>query len=211
MVSAAYLSHSTTDSWVGLGQGGNNAFTTLETITGGEGCGIPGTDARVFSYLDFDPKYPDAYAYWLVERAGFTMYTMVAEDADESTAAALEELVIKYAPQVLGGVASRADDPGPNWSDPTGASPSAEPTAFVTAEQTAAVAVNADSSDRARSDAEDAKNAKPDELLELINVNGSLADHQNDEVYATAFADAMGPGGHDGTGLYDQPTAAAAD
>ncbi|WP_146750873.1 DUF6571 family protein [Actinomyces sp. Z5] len=185
--------HGTSDSWVSFGQDGDNAFTTLESISGGEGREIPGTDARVFSYLGPHPKHPDAYAYWLEGRAGFTMYTVVAEDADESTVAALEELVINYAPQVLDGVASRADDPGPNWNDPTDADPSAEPTAFATAEQTAAVAASADSSDRARSDAEDAKNAKPDELLELIH--GSVADHQNDEVYAAAFADAMGPEG----------------
>ncbi|PHP53028.1 hypothetical protein BW737_005920 [Actinomyces ruminis] len=121
------------------------------------------------------------------------MYTVVAEDADESTVAALEELVIKYASQVLDGVSSRTEDPGPNWNDPADAAPSAEPTAFATAEQTAAVAASADSSDRARSEAEDAKNAKPDELLELIN--GSVADHQNDEVYAAAFSDVMGPEG----------------
>ncbi|WP_136193963.1 DUF6571 family protein [Actinomyces procaprae] len=46
---------------------------------------------------------------------------------------------------------------------------------------------------QAEIDAEKAKNAKPDELLELMN--GSVADHQNDEVYAAAFADAMGPEG----------------
>ncbi|MBE6474884.1 MAG: hypothetical protein E7Z95_04835 [Actinomyces succiniciruminis] len=46
---------------------------------------------------------------------------------------------------------------------------------------------------QAEIDAEKAKNAKPDELLDLMN--GSVADHQNDEVYAAAFADAMGPDG----------------
>jgi len=125
---------STTDSWVGFGQGGNNAFTTLETITGGEGREIPGTGARVFSYLDASRQYPDAYAYWLEGRAGFTMYTVVAEDADETTVAALEELVIKYAPQVLDGVASRTEDPGPNWNDPATSAPSGEPSAAQTAE-----------------------------------------------------------------------------
>ncbi|RAX19790.1 hypothetical protein DRB06_11220 [Actinomyces sp. Z5] len=44
---------------------------------------------------------------------------------------------------------------------------------------------------QAEIDAEKAKNADPDELLDLMN--GSVADHQNDEVYAAAFADAMGP------------------
>ncbi|WP_136314207.1 DUF6571 family protein [Actinomyces procaprae] len=184
--------HGTSDSWVVFGQDGDNAFATLEAITGGEGREIPGTEARVFSYLSTgNPVHPNGYAYWLEGRAGFAMYTVVAEDADESTVAALEELVIKYAPQVLDGVDSRADDPGPNWNDPTDAAPSAEPTAFATAEQTAAVAATADSLDRARSDAEEVKNAGPDELLELMN--GSVAEHQNDEVYAAAFADAMGP------------------
>ncbi|MBE6481280.1 MAG: hypothetical protein E7Z94_02685 [Actinomyces ruminicola] len=46
---------------------------------------------------------------------------------------------------------------------------------------------------QAEIDAEKAKNAKPDELLELMN--GSVAEHQDDEVYAAAFADAMGPEG----------------
>ncbi|RAX21084.1 MULTISPECIES: DUF6571 family protein [unclassified Actinomyces] len=46
---------------------------------------------------------------------------------------------------------------------------------------------------QAEIDAEKAKNADPDELLDLMN--GSVADHQNDEVYAAAFADAMGPEG----------------
>ncbi|WP_147681242.1 DUF6571 family protein [Actinomyces ruminicola] len=46
---------------------------------------------------------------------------------------------------------------------------------------------------QAEIDAEKAKNADPDELLDLMN--GSVADHQNDEVYAAAFADALGPEG----------------
>ncbi|QHO91789.1 hypothetical protein CWT12_11400 [Actinomyces sp. 432] len=46
---------------------------------------------------------------------------------------------------------------------------------------------------QAEIDAEKAKNADPDELLDLMN--GSVADHQDDEVYAAAFADAMGPEG----------------
>ncbi|SDM24844.1 DUF6571 family protein [Actinomyces ruminicola] len=46
---------------------------------------------------------------------------------------------------------------------------------------------------QAEIDAEKAKNADPDELLDLMN--GSVAEHQDDEVYAAAFADAMGPEG----------------
>ncbi|WP_159097612.1 MULTISPECIES: hypothetical protein [unclassified Actinomyces] len=67
-------------------------------------------------------------------RAGFAMYTVIAEDADESTAAALEELVIKYAPQVLDGVASRTEDPGRNRHDPATGTPSPEPSAAQTAD-----------------------------------------------------------------------------
>ncbi|WP_218961801.1 hypothetical protein [Actinomyces ruminis] len=67
-------------------------------------------------------------------RAGFAMYTVIAEDADESTAAALEELVIKYAPQVLDGVASRTEDPGRNRDDPATGTPSPEPSAAPTAD-----------------------------------------------------------------------------
>lgn len=123
------------DSWTAFGRGGNNAFTTLETIAGGEGRAVPGTDARVFSYMSAgESEDPNAYAYWLEGRAGFTMYTVVAEDADESTVAALEELVIKYAPQVLDGVASRTEDPGPNWNDPATSAPSGEPSAAQTAD-----------------------------------------------------------------------------
>ncbi|NDR53250.1 MULTISPECIES: DUF6571 family protein [unclassified Actinomyces] len=190
---AVLAAHGTADSWVAFGRGGNNAFTTLEAIAGGEGREVPGADARVFSYLGRYPKHPNAYAYWLEGRAGFAMYTVVAEDADESTVAALEELVIKYAPQVLDGVASRTADPGRNRDDPATGTPSPEPSASATAATTASVTAGTEGSDRARSDAEKAKNAKPDELLELIN--GLLADHKDDGVYAAAFADAMGPEG----------------
>ncbi|MDU0347434.1 DUF6571 family protein [Actinomyces sp. MRS3W] len=44
---------------------------------------------------------------------------------------------------------------------------------------------------QAEIDADKAKNATGDELLELMN--GSVADRRDDEVYAAAFADAMGP------------------
>ncbi|WP_146750872.1 hypothetical protein [Actinomyces sp. Z5] len=131
---AVLVASGTDDSWVSYGRDGNNAFTTLEAITGDEGREVPGADAHVFSYLGPTPKHPDAYAYWLEGRAGFAMYTVVAEDADESTVAALEELVIKYAPQVLDGVASRSEDPGPNWNDPATGAPGAESSASQAAD-----------------------------------------------------------------------------
>ncbi|WP_136193962.1 hypothetical protein [Actinomyces procaprae] len=59
---------------------------------------------------------------------------MATQGVDESTVAALEELVIKYAPQVLDGVASRTEDPGPNWNDPATGTPSPEPSAVQTAD-----------------------------------------------------------------------------
>ncbi|MDU0347435.1 hypothetical protein [Actinomyces sp. MRS3W] len=125
------VAYGTDDSWVRFGRGGNNAVTTLEAITGGEGREVPGTDARVFSLVD--DSYPDAYAYWFEGRAAFAMYTVGTDGVDESTAAELEELVIKYAPQVLDGVAARTEDPGPNRNDP-----SATPTATATAEPSSA-------------------------------------------------------------------------
>ncbi|WP_147681241.1 hypothetical protein [Actinomyces ruminicola] len=128
------VARATEDSWVEFGQDGDNAFATLEDIAGGEGREVPGTDARVFSFLGDASKHPNAYAFWLEGRAGFTMYTVAAEEVDESTVAALEELVIKYAPQVLDGVASRTEDPGPNWNDPATSAPSGEPSAAQTAE-----------------------------------------------------------------------------
>ncbi|SHE25416.1 Hypothetical protein ACGLYG10_1632 [Actinomyces glycerinitolerans] len=130
---AVLVASGTDDSWVSYGRGGNNAFTTLEAITGGDGREIPGTDARVFSYMSGGgTENSNAYAYWLEGRAGFTMYTVVAEDADESTVAALEELVIKYAPQVLDGVDSRTADPGRNRGDPATGTPGPEPSATQT-------------------------------------------------------------------------------
>ncbi|SHE25417.1 Hypothetical protein ACGLYG10_1633 [Actinomyces glycerinitolerans] len=134
------------DSWTAFGRGGNNAFTTLEAITGGDGREIPGTDARVFSHMSGGgTEDPNAYAYWLEGRAGFAMYTVIAEDADESTVAALEELVIKYAPQVLDGVASRTADPGPNRYIPDASVPSGGPSADGTAASSAAEPTSAGS------------------------------------------------------------------
>ena len=125
----------TDDSWVEFGRDGDNAVTTMEAITGGEGRQIPGSNARVFSFMvDSDSKYKDAYGYWLEGRAGFAVYVVATEGVDDSTVAALEELVIKYAPQVLDGVASRTEDPGPNWNDPATSAPSGEPSAAQTAE-----------------------------------------------------------------------------
>lgn len=119
------VAYGTIDSSAAFGQDGNNAMTTMEAITGDEGRAVPGTEARVFSY--FDEEHPNAYAYWLEGRAGFTMYTVAAEEVDESTAAALEELVIKYAPQVLDGVASRTEAPGANRNDPATSAPNPDP------------------------------------------------------------------------------------
>ncbi|SHE25415.1 hypothetical protein [Actinomyces glycerinitolerans] len=143
---AVLAAHGTADSWVAFGRGGNNAFTTLEAIAGGEGREVPGTDARVFSYVfGSGTESANAYAYWLEGRAGFAMYTVIAEDADESTVAALEELVIKYAPQVLDGVASRTEDPGPNRYIPDASVPSGRLSADGTAASSAAEPTSAGS------------------------------------------------------------------
>ena len=91
---------------------------------------IDGTNARVFSFLSGDQSRPQAQAYWLEGRAGLQIMTIDVNGVDETTAAALEDLVVTYAPRVLEGEPAVTEDPGPDLH-PTGVPsppPSAEPT-----------------------------------------------------------------------------------
>ena len=124
------VAYASSDSWVDFGDDGNSALTTLSNRVEGEGRVIDGTSARVFTFDSNRGPGSQAYAYWLEGRAGFTLYTINVDGVDETTAAALEDLVVTYAPRVLEGEPAVTEDPGPDLH-PTGVPsppPSAEPT-----------------------------------------------------------------------------------
>ncbi|CAM2964058.1 hypothetical protein ACSL103130_08740 [Actinomyces slackii] len=119
----------TDNSWVAYGENGNNALRTLERRTGTKGEPVPGTNAVVFAYSTDWTSSPQAHAYWVEGRAGFSVRTLTVDDVDASTVAAAEKIVRKYAPEVLKDAPERTEDPGPNYNDPATSTATPSPAA----------------------------------------------------------------------------------